>query len=228
VRPAELSEASQRAAYKALLDELRTAWDIVNSASLRLEHVGGPAVQNLLDLFFQLLERRYVRFAVVLPAGAVREETLANIARQLAELRAYMADFLRNLADRAARRPYADQARFAGERYVNLFIVHELRLRPSSRRKSVWLMWRPSGDAPRTAAPKVSRGILKPQSLSVAFTDPPVASRAAAAQQPPPAAPPGWPYYASDAQYPPQLGSPPAGSPMFFPAQTQLAGTAAP
>ncbi len=110
-----------RAAYTLLLDQLREAWTWVNSASRRLEHVGGPAIQYLIDQFTILLERRYARFAIVLTAGHAREEVLANIARQLGELRTYFAAFSQNMADRAGRLPNAEQAVFAGERYVNLF-----------------------------------------------------------------------------------------------------------
>ncbi len=45
---------------------------------------------------------RAARFTIVLTAGRVREEILANIARQL-------ADFSQNLADHAGRLPYAEQ-----------------------------------------------------------------------------------------------------------------------
>jgi hypothetical protein len=71
------------AAYKALLDDLREVWSSVNSASRRLEHVGSPAIQHLIDQFTILLERRYASFAIVLPAGRVREEILDNVAPQL-------------------------------------------------------------------------------------------------------------------------------------------------
>ena len=110
-----------RSEFKAALDELRSAWEAVSTAARRLEHVGAPAVQNLTDLFVVFLERRYARFAVVLPAGRPREEILANVARQLGELRTYFTDFSRVLADCASRMPYAEQARFAGDRYLSLF-----------------------------------------------------------------------------------------------------------
>ena len=110
-----------RSEFKAVLDELRTAWEAVSTAARRREHVGAPALQNLIDLFVVFLERRYARFAVVLPAGRPREEILANVARQLGELRTYFTDFSRVLADGASRLPYAEQARFAGDRYLSLF-----------------------------------------------------------------------------------------------------------
>jgi hypothetical protein len=189
-----------RAAYKILLDDLRVAWDIVHSASLRLEHVGGPAVQHLIDQFTVLLERRYARFATVLPAGRPREEILANVARQLGELRVYFSDFNRNLADRAARLPYADQARFAGERYITL-------LAPSMR----LLLGEDGGPVPggfqigeggcggSTPLPSPSarpaRSALRPQSLAVSFEDrPPAAAPAPAPATPQPTPYSPWPY----------------------------------
>jgi hypothetical protein len=82
--PAGCLAGSRRARrYKALLDELREAWSSDNSASRRLEHVGSPAIQHLIDQFTILLERRYASFAIVLPAGRVREEILDNVAPQL-------------------------------------------------------------------------------------------------------------------------------------------------
>ena len=209
----KLGGNAARTEFKALIDDLRSAWDAVNSACHRLEHVGGPAVQHLIDQFTVLLERRYGRFAKVLPAGRPREEILANVARQLGELRTYFVDFNRVLADRAARLPYADQARFAGERYVNLFtpsMRHILGEEGGSVPGGIQL-GDGGGDGPPHApshTAKSPRGILKPQSLAVSFGDAPVMSAAgpaltpAMAPQLPPAA---WPYFQ---QFPPPYAVP--------------------
>jgi hypothetical protein len=63
-----LGGRTARVAFKALLEELRPVWMIVKNAAYRLEHVGSPAIQNHFDQFTSLLERRYMRFHVVLPA----------------------------------------------------------------------------------------------------------------------------------------------------------------
>jgi hypothetical protein len=66
------------------------------------------------------LERRYPRYAAVLPAGRLREEVLANVARQHEELHAYFEAFNRSLTDRCRCKDYAEQARYAGDRYLAL------------------------------------------------------------------------------------------------------------
>jgi hypothetical protein len=192
-----LGGQTARAAYALLLDQLREAWTSVNAACRRLEHVGSPAVLHLTDQFLLLLERRYARFAIVLVAGPAREEILANVARQLGELRVFFAAFSQNLADRAGRLPYAEQAVFAGERYVNLFT-------PSMN----FLLGEDGGSIPggirlgdggcggsSPAAGRSGRGILKPSSLAVSFTDPSVSPMTP--PRPPPPPPPQsatWPY----------------------------------
>ena len=168
-----------RAAYKATLDELATAWEAVSTAARRLEHVGAPAIQNLIDLFVVLLERRYVRFAAVLPAGRPREEILANVARQLGELRSYFADFNRVLADCASRMPYGEQARFAGTRYLTLFTPAMRQIlesdcgRPSAGAPPP-LLGEGGGHGPPAPPPppaKSPRGILRPTTPAVSFAD---------------------------------------------------------
>ena len=55
-----------------------------------------------------LLDRRYARFAVVFPPGEVREEVLANTARQCAEVRTLIIEFTRDLNHRGAALSYED------------------------------------------------------------------------------------------------------------------------
>ena len=69
-------------------------------ALCRDENIGAPAVTAIFDLVYSFLERRYARFATILAPGRLREEVLANVARQLAELSIYFASFTRSLADR--------------------------------------------------------------------------------------------------------------------------------
>ncbi len=54
-------------------------------------------------------------------ASRAREEILANIARQLGELRTYFASFDASLADCASRLDYSRQARWVGSRVYALF-----------------------------------------------------------------------------------------------------------
>ncbi len=52
----------------------------------RDENIGAPAVTAIFDLVYSFLERQYARFATILTPDRLREEVLANVARQLAEL----------------------------------------------------------------------------------------------------------------------------------------------
>ncbi len=65
---------------------------------------------------FNLLERRYDRYTAILPPGRVREELLAKVARQLAEIRVYFDTFNEMLAYRCCRSDYEDKAYYAGVR----------------------------------------------------------------------------------------------------------------
>jgi hypothetical protein len=109
-----------KAEYEFMLKELRTSWDLLSQAVELRQHVGAPASSTLFARVFALLERRYERFAAILSPGRAREEVLANVARQLAEIRVYFAAFNRSLADRCERKPYEEQALFASSRYVTL------------------------------------------------------------------------------------------------------------
>lgn len=67
--------------YKTLLLELCDSWAAVGGAIHSSKQIGGQAAWNLTDLLLNVFERRNVRFAKVLPAGSVREEILAYVAR---------------------------------------------------------------------------------------------------------------------------------------------------
>jgi hypothetical protein len=109
-----------RAAYELLIKELREAWANLIGAVDRNENVGAPTISALFDLVYNFLERRYGRFVIILPQGSLREEVLANVARQLAELRLYFATFQCILSDSCTRKPYGELAQFAGSRYIRL------------------------------------------------------------------------------------------------------------
>jgi hypothetical protein len=109
-----------RADYTFMTSALRAAWADLTGAVGRDENIGAPAVTAIFDLVYSFLERRYARFATILTPGRLREEVLANVARQLAELSIYFASFTRSLADRCSRRPYAELAQYAGSRYIRL------------------------------------------------------------------------------------------------------------
>jgi hypothetical protein len=110
-----------RSVYQQLLTELADIWGKVSGAIQRGEHIGAPSSRHLTDVVLNLFERRYTRFAKVLPAGRVREEILANVARQLGELRVYFASFDTFLADSTTRMDYLKSARWFGSRVHVLF-----------------------------------------------------------------------------------------------------------
>jgi hypothetical protein len=109
-----------RANYMLLVSELREAWSNLAGAVERNENVGAPTVTAIFDLVYIFLERRYERCSLTLSQGRLQEEVLANVARQLAGLRQYFADFQRILSDRCMRKIYAEVAQFAGTRYLAL------------------------------------------------------------------------------------------------------------
>ena len=109
-----------RAEYELMVTELRLAWANLTGAVDRNENVGAPTITALFDQVYNFLERRYGRYVIILPQGRLREEVLANVARQLVELRLYFATFQRNLSDRCTRKPYSELAQFAGSRYIRL------------------------------------------------------------------------------------------------------------
>ncbi len=69
-----------------MLKEFRTSWDLLSRAVELRQHVGAPASSTLFARVYAILERRYGRFAAILSPGRVREEILANVARQLARV----------------------------------------------------------------------------------------------------------------------------------------------
>ncbi len=62
--------------------ELREAWANLIGAIDRNENVGATITARF-DLVYNFLERRYGRFVIILSQGRLREEVLANVARQL-------------------------------------------------------------------------------------------------------------------------------------------------
>ncbi len=102
-----------RSNYMLLVTKLRDAWSNLAGAVDRNENVGAPTVTALFDLVYVFFELRYERCVLILPQGRLREEVLANVSRQLAELRLYFSTFQRLLSDRCTRKPYAELAQFA-------------------------------------------------------------------------------------------------------------------
>jgi len=213
-----------RANYVLLVNELRDAWSNLTGAVERNENVGAPTVTAIFDLVYVFLERRYERCSLILSPGRLREEVLANVARQLAELRQYFADFQRNLSDRCSRKLYAELAQFTGSRYLALLGPTVLYLLDADGGPGFGAVTAPA--PPATPAPLPAR-----RKLTVSFADgglgEPQTQAAPAPLSPPPAnigsgGWPGVPHYATypAAYYPPQGVShtPPPGFNPFNPA----------
>jgi hypothetical protein len=196
-----LGGAIGRSAYQHVQSELHEAWSSLTAQVARSEHVGALCIKAVFDLLEVFLERRYKRYATVLPPGRLREEVLANVARQHDELHVYFESFNDSLSDRCRRQDYDDRARYAGERYLALLAPAVAALLNGD-------------DGPGFAGPRSSsaggatavtpsparRSILK----SVAFeavlpATPPAAPARPVADSPTPAPSPGagWPTYAA-------------------------------
>jgi hypothetical protein len=142
-----------RAEYQLMIKGLREAWTNLIGAVDRNENVGAPTITALFDLVYNFLERSYGRFVIILAQGRLWEEVLANVARQLVELRLYFATFQRNLFDRCTRKPDGELAQFAGSQYIRL-------LGPAVRFPSSCSTW--------TAARRATSLLLRPQAAAVA------------------------------------------------------------
>ena len=209
-----LGGTAARSQYKQMLDELATTWADVVGAIQRNEHVAAPTTRLLTELVLNFVERRYSRFALVLPAGRVREEILANIARQLGELRTYFEAFDKSLLDCFARMQYAQQAQWIGKRILTLFTPAVTFILAADGdggdAGSVAPALPAGGLAGSSAAPspaaKSTKSILKSPSAAVSFADGP----------PPPAYNPYQPVYSS----PPAAAPPSSTGPYapFYPA----------
>ena len=214
--------AQGRAEYQRLLDELRKAWFPVLAALDANQHIGAPAISSLFDLIEVFLDRRYARYALTL-TGRVREDVLANVARQFFEVQVYFLAFDRDLADRAPRREYAQQAVFSGSRYRRLLAPTIACLldgeggslppdfNPLPSRPAAGGAASGGAGAVNSLQPNVRRGLLKPSAVSFAADTAPSAEPWQPAM--PPAPPPAW-------QPPPWYGLQPAvyngpGSPAF-------------
>jgi hypothetical protein len=194
--------STARSVFLALQTELREAWLSLRGQIARDEHVGAPVISAIFDLLQVYLDRRYARYALVLPPGRLREEVLANVARQSEELRLYFAAFNQSLADRCLRQVYEDQARFAGDRYLALLSPAMAVLLDGDNALGAAT---PRSSAGSGSAATVSAGARRNISKTVSFeaTPPatPSAPAAAAAAQPaaaalsPPPAAHGWPPY---------------------------------
>ena len=167
--------------------------------------VGGPQSRCVEpEGLKRYLDRRYARYALVLPQGRLREEVLANVARQSDELRVYFAAFNQSLADRCLRQAYAEQAQFAGDRYLALLGPAMAVLLDGDNAAGTATPRSSAGGGPAATAPAgARRNILKTVSFEATPPAPPAASAPAALAQPaaaastPQPASPGWPPYGS-------------------------------
>jgi hypothetical protein len=69
-----------------ILKELQRHWAEVVEVVRVDRNINTVTIHCIEENILLLLERRYARFAVVFPPGKVREEVLANTARQCAEV----------------------------------------------------------------------------------------------------------------------------------------------
>jgi hypothetical protein len=207
-----------------LVNELRDAWSNLAGAVERNENVGAPTVTAIFDLVTIFLERRYERCSLTLSPGRLREEVLANVARQLAELRQYFTDFQRVLSDRCSRKLYAELAQYTGSRYLALLGPTVLYLLDADGGSGVGAATTPAPSA--APAPPLARRKLTVPSADGGPGEPP--AQAAPAPFSPPFANigsggwPGVPHYATfpASYYPPQgvPHTPPPGFNPFNPA----------
>jgi hypothetical protein len=204
--------------FLALQTELRDAWLSLRGQIARDEHVGAPVISAIFDLLQVYLDRRYARYALVLLPGRLREEVLANVARQSEELRVYFAAFNQSLADRCLRQDYAEQARFAGDRYLALLSPAMAVLLDGDNALGSALPRSSAGSGSAATGPAgARRNLLKTVSFEAASPATPTAPAAAAVAQPaavgptPPPASPGWPPYVTGP--PPYY---PGGGPFTF------------
>ena len=240
-----LGGTAARSQYKQMLDELATTWADVVGAIQRNEHVAAPTTRLLTETVLNFVERRYSRFALVLPAGRVREEILANIARQLGELRTYFEAFDKSLLDCFARMPYAQQAQWIGKRILTLFspaVTFILAADGEGGDASSAAPATPAGgSASSSAAPspafKSTKSILKSQPAAVSFADgppPPAYNPYQPVYSPPPAAAPApspgpyAPFYPAAMMFADGGGPGRAMHPSYFPSLTGPAYGGAP
>ena len=204
-----------RALYTRLICDLRVTWDEARAAMDRGEQLSATSVVSLNELLEHFLERRYKRYSTVLPRGPLREEVLANVARQRYELRTYLAAFHSNLIYRCGQKPYDQRGEFSATRYSRLFLpVFTLLLdgdeaKPISMPDPATFQGGSGGDGPRpsqTATPVAKRSLAK----SAPFGDGAVVQASASAQPQSWPAVGGWPGSASP-------GGTPLLQPGFFP-----------
>jgi hypothetical protein len=113
--------SSRRTAFITHRSDLAASWNAV-LGDIRFGHAVSSVsscffTENLLDV----LERRYARFHELIAKGPIREEVLANCARQYREARTFLAAFLADISARASSMAHDIQARFVGNHYLTLF-----------------------------------------------------------------------------------------------------------
>ena len=113
--------ATGRSAFTEHRKQLASSWSAVELDIGAGQAVSGVSSTTFAENLYQVLDRRYSRFQDQLPAGVVREEVLANCARQCREVRAYMADFLADISSRASLLDHGKRPFFIGNRFLTLF-----------------------------------------------------------------------------------------------------------
>jgi hypothetical protein len=118
---AKLGGTRARGDLHMLLAELQRHWAEVLEAVKAERNINTVTIHAIEENIVMLFERRYARFAAVFKPGKVREEVLANTARQCAELRSVIEEFTRDLNHRGAALSYAEQLKFVANRYLTLY-----------------------------------------------------------------------------------------------------------
>jgi hypothetical protein len=109
-----LGGSAAREDSNTITRDMRTSWDSVCHSASVPRSPGPSVVYNLVATVHSMMERRYARLASLLAAAdaAVREEVLANSARQCLELIVYTDALREDLASRASNLAYEQLATF--------------------------------------------------------------------------------------------------------------------
>jgi hypothetical protein len=115
-----LGGARARGDLDLLLTAMRRHWNEILEAAELGRGISSVTTNNIIEGILAILERRYTRFGTLFPPGAVREEVLANTARQCAEVRVLFDEFVKDLNHRGGTMPYDSQNEFIANRYLTL------------------------------------------------------------------------------------------------------------
>ena len=113
--------AAKRNAFISHRADLASSWNAVLGDIRHGHAVSSVSSCNFTENLLEVLERRYARFHDLISAGPVREELLANCARQYREARSFLAAFHADISARASSMAHEIQARFVGNHFLTLF-----------------------------------------------------------------------------------------------------------